>query len=50
MLGTLIFLIASLVILLLLWAITEIITYWWAYLLIGLASFVLVMYDSKKKK
>lgn len=50
MLGTAIFLIVSSLILLLLTAITEIITDWWAYLLIGLVSAIFVMCDSYKRK
>ena len=50
MLGTAIFLIASFIIIIFLRALTDIITSWWAYLLIALASAIIVMYDSHKKK
>ena len=50
MLGTAIFLIASFLLILFLYAIAELITYWWAYLLIILASIILVKHDSLKNK
>ena len=50
MLGTAIFLIVSSLIVILLTAITGIITDWWAYLLIALVSVILVIHDSHKKK
>ena len=50
MLGTAIFLIASFIIIIFLHALTDIIASWWAYLLIALASAIIVMYDSHKNK
>ena len=50
MLGTIILIIAFSLIVLLSLVITDIITYWWAYLLICLASVLLVMHDSRKNK
>jgi hypothetical protein len=50
MLGTLIFLIVAAIIITLLYAITDIIKYWWAYLLLALISAALVIYDTKKRK
>ena len=49
MLGTMIFLIVASLIIMFLSAITEILTYWWAYLLIISMSIALVLYDKNKK-
>jgi hypothetical protein len=50
MLGTLVFLIAAAIIILLLSAITEIVNYLWAYLLIISVSLVAVICNSRQKK